>query len=1174
MKKITEKVIEIAADSYNIFHRGKRYYNNGRVTSFKRNGNIIKAKVKGGSFYDVKIDLADLKEGEVNGECSCPYPGYCCKHIVAVLFKLMEANMNLSVRKDEDPFKNLKFKELISNQKRETIFKAFDILNRGRIKTEKRPDGFGSFIIKAHVEEGGRMYHTFIEGGSEYEGLSEYEHNCSCSYIGRDIYHPCQHILAVYLSILKKEKPREIPVNYVEKLKNEINREKYMEFLNLLSERSKEEKPANKNKYKLVFEIEKKFNSFNVHIKKSILLKDGKYGSATYASKELIEEMYPELPDLEKRIIDILSSRYSWGRSIDVRIEEHPRNLEFLKLLRELSLQDPERVVGCFMPDEKALIEILIKSEDEKRDYSLQIKLRAGPLIITLNNPDIALFGEDKLWAYIPKEADKKKLKDNLLVELETDHARMIKSLARFSGMNIKQNALSRFIEQNYSSLSKMGNLELPEKYKPEERILIPRPRLFLKDQGSSFYMELKFLYGDNEISYGNDYDILFKNEKKRLIKIKRNRGEEEKILQILSKYTEKRGEWFVPIGPALEWLFDSASELIVQGFEIFGQDELVNYKISNQIPYMKLEVKSGIDWFDLKADVEFGKEKVPFENILDALKNHERFVRLSDGKIGSIPKKWLSKIAGVIGFFEKGEEGRLKAARSQIKLVESLMDIADKSNCDKQFRKIQEKFRSFDGIKKVPLPNGLMGELRPYQKAGYDWLHFLKEFSLGGCLADEMGLGKTLQIISLLLYEKEKNDGKNKTSLVVVPTSLVFNWVKEIEKFAPSLKVYIHHGQARLDKLNLIEDKDADVIIITYGILQNDLELFKGKKFYYVILDESQKIKNPLSKNAKSTLSLKSEHRIVLTGTPVENNLLELWSQFSFLNPGLLGNMNYFKEVFMKNIERSIDSDKTTALKNLINPFLLMRKKEVVAKDLPEKQVMTLYCEMEGKQREFYDMWKEKYKGEIKNAIRSKGFMQSKMKIIEGLTRLRQICNHPLLIDESFTGSSSKFRVIVNKVEEAMQNGHNVLLFSSFVKMLHLFREYFEGKGIKLAYLDGATRNRESVVREFQENPDIKLFLISIKAGGLNLNLTAADYVFIVDPWWNPAVEMQAMDRTHRIGQDKNIFVYKTIMKDSVEEKILELQNKKMDIAKNVIVSEQGIFKQLNREDIQEMFS
>ncbi|NCC70771.1 DEAD/DEAH box helicase, partial [bacterium] len=339
------------------------------------------------------------------------------------------------------------------------------------------------------------------------------------------------------------------------------------------------------------------------------------------------------------------------------------------------------------------------------------------------------------------------------------------------------------------------------------------------------------------------------------------------------------------------------------------------------------------------------------------------------------------------------------------------------------------------------------------------------------------------------------------------------------------------------------------------------------------IILDESQQIKNPSTRIAKAVYSLKAKNKLVMTGTPIENNLVELWSQFSFLNPGFLGKFDFFKNNFLKKISEEKDKEKMLALKNMINPFLLMRKKKLVAKELPEKQISILYCEMNEKQRKFYEIWKNKIREEIKDAIEEGGFLNAKLKILQGLTRLRQICNHPKLVDESYIGSSSKIDLIFDQIQEIIEEGHKILIFSSFIGMLKIVKEKFDVLNIDYSYLDGQSKNRQDIVNEFIENEKKKIFLISIKAGGLGLNLTVADYVFIIDPWWNPAIEMQAIDRVHRIGQKKNVFVYKTIVKDSVEEKIIELQESKKELIENLISSEEGIFKNLNQKDIDKIF-
>jgi SNF2 family DNA or RNA helicase len=419
------------------------------------------------------------------------------------------------------------------------------------------------------------------------------------------------------------------------------------------------------------------------------------------------------------------------------------------------------------------------------------------------------------------------------------------------------------------------------------------------------------------------------------------------------------------------------------------------------------------------------------------------------------------------------------------------------------------------------------------------------------------------------------KDENVKNPFLIVVPTSLVFNWKNEIEKFTPNMNFYIHHGANRENdkkKFNELLQKN-DLIITTYGILRNDLKLFSDIKFEYIVLDEAHIIKNPMSISAKTVYSLKGKNKLVISGTPIQNNLTELWSLFNFLNPGYLGGYNFFKENFVSLIEKNEDKTVNDSLKKLISPFLLRRTKKVISDELPEKNEMILRSSFSEPEREIYDNWRDYYKNEINTNISNNGLGKSKIKILEGLMKLRQICLHPKLIDTEYTGSSAKFDLLMMEIEKVLSEGHKVLIFSSFVKMLSIVRKEFEEKGIKYFYLDGQTKNRENIVSKFQESSNAHPFLISIKAGGLGLNLTGADYVFIIDPWWNPAVEMQAMDRAHRIGQKNKVFVYKMIAENTIEEKILKLQDSKKKLVNDLIVEEKSLVKDINIEDIKEIF-
>ncbi|NQX86923.1 MAG: DEAD/DEAH box helicase [Flavobacteriaceae bacterium] len=441
----------------------------------------------------------------------------------------------------------------------------------------------------------------------------------------------------------------------------------------------------------------------------------------------------------------------------------------------------------------------------------------------------------------------------------------------------------------------------------------------------------------------------------------------------------------------------------------------------------------------------------------------------------------------------------------------------------------------------------------------------------MGGILADDMGLGKTLQVISFITYLKEYYK-KATPHLVVVPTSLIFNWENEIKKFSPSLKVHKYVGIERNTKhLSILK---ADIILTTYGTLINDIEVLKEITYNWIILDESQAIKNPNSKRYKAARLLQGENRLALTGTPIENNTFDLYAQMNFLNPGLLGTMSHFKKEFSDPIDKDRNKEASELLSKMIHPFLLRRTKKQVATELPEKSESILYCEMGDKQRKVYEHFKEKYKNYLLEKIDENGAARSQMYVLEGLTKLRQICNCPSLLneEEDFGKSSVKLDILIDNIK-LKTSQHKVLVFSQFTSMLHLIQERLDNENIAYEYLDGKTKNREKKVSNFQNDDTLMVFLISLKAGGTGLNLTKADYVFLVDPWWNPAVESQAIDRSHRIGQTKQVIAYRMICKDTIEEKIMALQKNKKEVS-NSVIQVDAIKKSFNKTEIKALFA
>ena len=617
----------------------------------------------------------------------------------------------------------------------------------------------------------------------------------------------------------------------------------------------------------------------------------------------------------------------------------------------------------------------------------------------------------------------------------------------------------------------------------------------------------------------------------------------------------------------AFEWINQHYTTLTGQGFEIEQPDKVGQKRYVFGATKIDMEFKERNDWFDINAFVYFGTYRIPFIKLRHHILNHIKEFTLPSGEIAIIPDNWFSQYGNLLHFTEGTEE--LKLRKHHIGLVN---DLEKGEMAQVTINRKLQKLSEFEELEDVAMPENFSGSLRHYQKAGYNWFHFLKDFHFGGCLADDMGLGKTIQTLALLQKHKEnaEAEGGKSTSLIIMPTSLIYNWLNEAKKFTPELRLAVHTGTFRQKSVAIFTD--YDVVITTYGISRIDIDLLKAYYFDYVILDESQNIKNPSSKSFMAVKQLKSKFKLILSGTPVENSVNDLWAQMTFINPGLLGSQQFFLNEFVTPIEKKKDEEKARKLQALIKPFVLRRTKEQVATELPPKTENLFYCQMSDEQASVYDEVKSEYRNSLLKALEDGTYAKSAMQVLQGLTKLRQIANHPIMIDKEYEGDSGKFENVIHTLSNVLEGGHKVLIFSQFVKQLNIYREYFETEGIPYVYLDGGTQNRGDVVKQFQEDPMTRVFLISIKAGGVGLNLTEADYVFILDPWWNPAVEQQAIDRTHRIGQTKNVFIYKFITKDTVEEKILALQQRKLSVARALITTEESFIKSLSVEDIREI--
>jgi len=630
-----------------------------------------------------------------------------------------------------------------------------------------------------------------------------------------------------------------------------------------------------------------------------------------------------------------------------------------------------------------------------------------------------------------------------------------------------------------------------------------------------------------------------------------------------------------------VQWLNFQADTLRELGFEIVQNLQTATYNL-NKIE-LQFQTNQRIDWFDIYGLVKIGNIEIPFLKLKDNILNDIPEYKLPTGEIIVIPDEWFARYQPMF-LFSKEDSDMISISKNSIHIVDDSLQ----SNGLKMNEILQHANHSTN--EPIPLPDGLQAELRPYQKDGYNWLWYHQTRKTGAILADDMGLGKTLQTISLLLKIKfdallntptEKNavtemfGNKIATtlppSLIVMPTSLIYNWIAEFKRFAPDLRIGIYVGLNR--KEILANARMYDVILSTYRIITNDIELLEKNQFHYLILDESQYIKNSTSKSFLAICKLKSVNRLSLTGTPLENNLLELWAQFNFINPGMLGNEKFYISKFLLPITKSQNDNRANVLRKMIQPFILRRKKEEVLTDLPDKIEQVVYCEMTEEQKALYETEKSEIRNQILEEMEEGKKSPNLHIVFQKLTRLRQLSSHPKLYVKDYEGESGKFNQICDSIEELVSENHKILVFSSFVEHLNLIAEHLNSQSILFEMLTGKTENREKVITNFLKNEKIKIFLISIKAGGVGINLTEADYVFIIDPWWNPAIESQAIARAHRIGQKNTVMVQRFCSLDTIEEKILLLQKKKQEMY-NFFVDGNSESQTLSAEDLLELLS
>lgn len=834
-----------------------------------------------------------------------------------------------------------------------------------------------------------------------------------------------------------------------------------------------------------------------------------------------------------------------------------------------------------FEPPKKGelkLVNNLLKGKLEFRLVKEVDTYRLLPLLV-LSNGDEIIIDEEKHSFYAVCFVF---CRNDLIILENIKDAEMFTHLEIEHPFRCLDHALPAFIEHYVKPLSKEFHIQFDEttssllhrnKLKmAEKRLYVSELNNFVILRPAVFYepdKEVDLLQQSTFIEYSNDGIEVSE----------RDEAAEQQFLEGICKLhpqfkpNTQQSYLYLTIDQFQQnfWFIKAFDTLKKQRVKVFGLNDLKKLKFSAHTPTISLGFSSGQDWFETNIDMVFGDEKITTKQLQKAIKEGAPYVELTDGSLGIIPEEWMKKFSSLFRT-AKVEKDSVKVSKTHFNALDELVGEQLSPEVYKEIEEKKRRLANFSGVKDVKPPKVLKATLRDYQKEGLNWLNFLREYSWGGILADDMGLGKTLQALALICLELEAHP--KKTNLVIAPTTLLFNWKNEIEKFAPGLDYHIYHGERDKDPKAL---KKHQLVLTSYGVVVNDVEMLRKIPFNMIVADESQAIKNIHAKRHKALSLLKGNVRISMSGTPIENNIFELYAQMNFANPGFFHGFKHFKDNYATPVERDRNKLVMEELRKKIMPFILRRTKEQVLKELPDKTEEYIYCEMSSGQRKVYDAYRNDYRNYLLEKVEEDGIEKSQMYVLEGLTKLRQICDSPVLLDKDgiTTDESAKLDELMRHIKEKTGN-HKVLVFSQFVKMLKVIGREFERDGIVYEYLDGSTRpkEREKKVEHFQSDSDCRVFLISIKAGGTGLNLTAADYVYIVDPWWNPAVENQAIDRCYRMGQEKKVFAYRMICKNTVEEKIMDLQQRKKTLSDDIVDSSSSVMKKLTKEDIEELFA
>lgn len=697
---------------------------------------------------------------------------------------------------------------------------------------------------------------------------------------------------------------------------------------------------------------------------------------------------------------------------------------------------------------------------------------------------------------------------------------------------------------------------------------------IYLADLGQYVTIQPMMRYGSMEVPLRSKKMVYLPDTKGRLLAMQRDDAAENAFLAMVLKQHSHFMEQLEDELPYFylhrdrfldeDWFLEAFAQWRSAGISIFGFNQLKENKKSAHKGTITVRVVSGLNWFNVKINAKYGDQQASLPQIQKAIRNKSKYVQLDDGTLGLLPEEWIERFSKFFfGASVMGEDLVMPGTRFE---EVSMLFTQDELDEEAQHKIInyRERLTDIKSIEPVSVPATLHTELRHYQQEGLNWLQFLHENEFGGVLADDMGLGKTVQVIAFLLHLKET--GNKSTHLLIVPTSLLFNWQVELQRFAPSLKCLVLHGANRTKNTEAFDQ--YDIILTSYGTLLTDITYLRRFQFGYVLLDESQQIKNPDSQRYQAVQMLKSKNRLAITGTPFENNTMDLYAQFSVVCPGLLGNKKYFQDIYSTPIDRFENRQRSEELQQKIRPFLLRRTKEDVIQELPDKIEQILYCPMGEAQRAVYVAYEKDLRDYLEDKLED-DILRNSIHVLRGLTQLRQICDDPRLLqaDQLQGEGSSKIDVLIEQVQSKSPR-HKILIFSQFVSMLDLIAIELNKLGIVYETLTGATKNRQAAVDRFQQDPEVRVFLLSLKAGGVGLNLTAASYVYLVDPWWNPAVEDQAIDRAYRIGQHQNVQAVRLICPGTVEEKMRQLQQSKRELSAGLVQSGKAFFSNMTKED------